>query len=170
MHGRDYIAPTPLPDNTSTFSIKIVTTLVNEDLPTGGDIGKTHYNKLIGRNECILADLVRKPGSNTRSRAYIRELHFNPQNVSAAIVTCGGLCPGLNNGIHEITCSLYFEYGIKGKAYSIRGGYKGFHDPVYNLILLTPELMEDIRHQDVTVLRRSRGGFDLEKILQFIKK
>lgn len=63
---------------------------------------KTHYNKLIGVNECILADIVRKPGSKSQSKAFIRagprrKLHFNPKTVNAAIVTCGGLCPGLNN-------------------------------------------------------------------------
>jgi len=176
MHGRDYIAG-PLPDNThntSTFSLRNITASVNENLPLGGDSGKTHYNKLIGFHECILADLVRKPGFPTRSKAYVRagprrELHFNPQNVSAAIVTCGGLCPGLNNVIREITCSLHFMYGIKGKVWGIRGGFKGFHDPAYEPVLLTPELVEDIHHQGGTVLRSSRGGFDLEKILAFIQ-
>lgn len=63
---------------------------------------ETHYNTLIGVNECILADIVRRPGDKSRSKAFIRagprrKLHFNPATVNAAIVTCGGLCPGLNN-------------------------------------------------------------------------
>lgn len=140
-----------------------------------GRDSKTHYNKLMGLNECILADLVRKPDSISQSKAYVRagprrELHFDPQHVSAAIVTCGGLCPGLNNVIREITCSLVNMYGIKGKIWGICGGYKGFHDSNFEPILLTRELVEDIHHQGGTVLRSSRGGFDLEKILGFIKK
>lgn len=147
---------------------------LGDNLSLGTNAG-THYNKLIGFHEIVLADLVRNPGSNSRSKAYVRagprrELHFNPKNVNAAIVTCGGLCPGLNNVIREITCSLVFMYGIKGKIWGIRGGYKGFHDPAYKPVSLTPELVEDIHHQGGTVLQSSRGGFDLEKILSFIEE
>jgi 6-phosphofructokinase 1 len=136
---------------------------------------KTHYNKLIGLNECVLADIVRKPGKSTSSVAYVRagprrELHFDPSTVNAAIVTCGGLCPGLNNVVREITNSLFFLYGIKGKVYGICGGYKGFYDPEYEPILLTPQVVEDIHHKGGTILGSSRGGFDLEKILDFIKR
>lgn len=135
----------------------------------------TSYNELIETNECILADIVRKPGMHGRTKAFIRAgprklLHFNPKTVNAAIVTCGGLCPGLNNVIREITNSLIFMYGINGKVYGIRGGYKGFYDPAYAPIELTPELVEDIHHRGGTVLSSSRGGFDLEKILGFIER
>lgn len=139
------------------------------------EMGGTSYNKLIGKDECILADIVRKPGQKGVTKAFIRagprkSLHFNPETVNAAIVTCGGLCPGLNNVIREITNSLIFMYGIKGKVYGIRGGYKGFYDPAYPPIELTPELVEDIHHRGGTVLSSSRGGFDLDKILGFIEK
>jgi predicted metal-binding protein len=39
-----------------------------------------------------------------------RELHFDPTKVKAAIVTCGGLCPGLNNVIRELVNSLFHLY------------------------------------------------------------
>jgi 6-phosphofructokinase 1 len=35
---------------------------------------------------------------------------FNPKKVRAAIVTCGGLCPGLNVVIREIVMTLHFNY------------------------------------------------------------
>lgn len=135
----------------------------------------TSYNKLIATNECILADIVRKPGMKSRSKAFIRagprkKLHFDPATVNAAIVTCGGLCPGLNNVIREITNSLILTYGIKGKVYGIRGGYKGFYDPTLAPIQLTPDLVEDIHHRGGTILSSSRGGFDLDKIIGFIEK
>ena len=52
----------------------------------------------------IIADVYRKPGGSNVSRGYIRagprqNLHFNPSKVNSVIVTCGGLCPGLNNVI-----------------------------------------------------------------------
>ena len=85
-------------------------------------------------------------------------------------LTCIKFIAGLNNVIREITNSLIFMYGIKGKVYGIRGGYKGFYDPDYPPIELTPELVEDIHHRGGTVLSSSRGGFDLDKILGFIEK
>lgn len=75
------------------------------DKVTDEDLARrAQYNKLIGEHECILANIRRKPGGNEEVRAYVRagpveKLHFNPKNVNAAIVTCGGLCPGLNNVI-----------------------------------------------------------------------
>ncbi len=143
------------------------------------DATKTQYNAIMGAHECILVDLVRKPPKSgddiQSSRALLRagprkELHFHPDTVNVAIVTCGGLCPGLNNVVREVTNSLYYLYNIKGKVYGIRGGYKGFHDPALPPIVLTPEIVENIHHSGGTVLTSSRGGFDLDKIITFLKK
>jgi len=108
----------------STF---IADDAVSFDLLAAADA--TEYNKLIGESECVLSDVVRKVGSKTTTRAYVRagprrNLHFYPEGVNAAIVTCGGLCPGLNNVIREITRTLLTMYGIKGKIWGIRGGYQ----------------------------------------------
>lgn len=173
MQGTDYNSvPTSksAPSFLKSFSTREDSNHFDEEEKQG-----TSYNELIATNECILADIARKPGMHGRSKAFIRAgprkfLHFNPKTVNAAIVTCGGLCPGLNNVIREITNSLIFMYGIKGKVYGIRGGYKGFYDPAYPPIELTPDIVEDIHHRGGTVLSSSRGGFDLEKILTFIEK
>jgi 6-phosphofructokinase 1 len=111
----------------------------------------------------------------THTHAYVRAgprrtLHFDPAKVNAAIVTCGGLCPGLNNVIREITNTLFQVYGINGKVYGIQGGYRGFHDfELYQPIELTCELVQNIHHEGGTVLGSSRGGFDLEKIIAFLE-
>lgn len=141
----------------------------------------TTYNKLMSDHDCILSDIVRKesdPGKDYTS-AYLRAgprelLHFDPthRNFNAAVVTCGGLCPGLNNVIRGIVQTLHQLYGISGTVYGIQGGFKGFHD--YSAgehtqpLALTPDLVENIHHQGGTVLGSSRGGFDLDKILDFI--
>lgn len=136
---------------------------------------ETNYNKLITNHECILAEVVRKPNRSTYTRAYVRAgprktLHFDPSKVNAAIVTCGGLCPGLNNVIREIVNTLCQAYGIGGKVYGIQGGYRGFHDfKHYPPIELTPELVQNIHHEGGTVLGSSRGGFDIDKIVDFLK-
>jgi 6-phosphofructokinase 1 len=42
-----------------------------------------------------------------------KKLFFNPGEVTVGIVTCGGLCPGLNDVIRALTfCSLE-SYGVK---------------------------------------------------------
>ena len=137
---------------------------------------RTQYNKLITDHECILGDIVRKPNRHKHTVSYMRAgprryLHFDPKTVNAAIVTCGGLCPGLNNVIREITKTLHQLYGIDGNVYGIQGGYRGFYDPAPHLqpIILTPELVENIHHEGGTVLGSSRGGFDLDKILKFLR-
>jgi 6-phosphofructokinase 1 len=136
------------------------------------------YNKLITNHECILGEVVRKPNMASHTVAYMRAgprqaLHFDPQHVSAAIVTCGGLCPGLNNVIREITNTLKLLYGISGKVYGIQGGYQGFHSDNHEAlppIELTPALVENIHHEGGTVLGSSRGGFDLDRILDFLNQ
>jgi len=40
-------------------------------------------------------------------------VYFESDDVQAAIVTCGGLCPGLNTVIRELVCALYHMYGVK---------------------------------------------------------
>lgn len=142
---------------------------------TADPLKSNAYNKLISSHECVLADLVRKPDDGSHgTRAYVRAgpreyLHFDPHSVNAAIVTCGGLCPGLNNVVREITKTLCQIYDIGGKVYGIRGGFRGFYDPDLPPVVLTPELVEDIHHQGGTFLGSSRGGFDIEKIIAFIR-
>eukprot|EP00571_Detonula_confervacea_P013653 CAMPEP_0172310932 /NCGR_PEP_ID=MMETSP1058-20130122/13241_1 /TAXON_ID=83371 /ORGANISM="Detonula confervacea, Strain CCMP 353" /LENGTH=531 /DNA_ID=CAMNT_0013023943 /DNA_START=33 /DNA_END=1628 /DNA_ORIENTATION=- len=135
---------------------------------------RARYNKLIGDHECILANIRRSPGGEEKTSAYIRagpraKLHFNPATVNAAIVTCGGLCPGLNNVIREITRALFHLYGIKGKVHGIQGGYRGFYDPKLPPINLTAESVENIHHEGGTILGSSRGGFDIDKICEFLQ-
>jgi 6-phosphofructokinase 1 len=107
------------------------------------------------------------------SRAFLRGgprriLHFRPSQVNAAIITCGGLCPGLNNVIRELVHSLHNLYGAQD-VWGITGGYHGFHNPEYAPILLTKEMVENIHHEGGTILRTSRGGFEMDKILSFLR-
>ncbi len=83
---------------------------------------------------------------------------FDPRTVRAAIVTCGGLCPGLNNVVRGLVLELMNAYGVR-KVYGFRYGYEGVisrfgHMPVE----LTPESVATIHHQGGTVLGSSRGA------------
>lgn len=95
-----------------------------------------------------------------------KHMYFDPKKVVAAVVTCGGLCPGLNVVIREIVHTLYGNYGCQ-KVYGIQYGYRGFY--TYNWIELTPESTKHIHKEGGTRLGSSRGGFDLAKIMKKIK-
>ena len=68
------------------------------------------------------------------------KLFFDATTTRAGIVTCGGLCPGLNNVIRSLFLELYYGYGVK-EVLGFRGGYSGL-DPATNRepIGITPEL------------------------------
>jgi 6-phosphofructokinase 1 len=85
-------------------------------------------------------------------------IYFNPSHVHAGIVTCGGLCPGLNDVIRAITRSLWYSYGVR-RITGIRYGYKGFL-PEYNMdvIPLGPDAVDEIHKVGGTILGSSRGG------------
>ena len=82
-------------------------------------------------------------------------------------MTAGGLCPGLNNVIRELVHALYYLYGAKN-IYGLTGGFNGFHS--YPPTRLTNDMVENIHHEGGTVLRSSRGGFDIDKILEFFEE
>lgn len=96
-----------------------------------------------------------------------KHLYFRPEQVKAAIVTCGGLCPGLNDVIRGIVMSLNYNYGVK-EVFGIKFGYRGFY--TYEWMQLTVENVKDIHHLGGTILGSSRGGFSLEKIMASLEK
>ena len=57
----------------------------------------------------------------------MKEVAFKPEDTRVAIVTCGGLCPGLNNVIRSLVECLQFGYGVKS-IWGIRWGYRGFYE------------------------------------------
>lgn len=95
-----------------------------------------------------------------------KHLYFEPKKVVAAIVTCGGLCPGLNAVIREVTYTLIVNYGVS-KVYGIQYGYRGFY--TYNWIELSLSNTNFIQKLGGTILGSSRGGFDGAKIMKKIK-
>lgn len=153
-HLSDYLShlptfPNPLQDNPSYSVVKknfvneedtvAQTIVVHEDSPRG-----THF---------------RRAGPGER-------VYFEADEVEACIVTCGGLCPGLNTVVREIVCGLYHMYGVT-RVLGIEGGYRGFY--ARNTISLTPKSVNVIHKRGGTVLGTSRGGHDTTKIVNSIE-
>ena len=86
----------------------------------------------------------------------------DPATTTAAIVTCGGLCPGLNDVIRSLFLELHFGYGVK-HVIGFRYGYQGL-DPArgHAPITLSAEFVSDIHRQGGTVLGTSRGPVDAQ--------
>jgi len=99
-----------------------------------------------------------------------RKIFFEPEKLNCGIVTCGGLCPGLNDVIRTITLSLLWQYRVKA-VYGFRYGYAGLSskapkDPV----LLTPELVDEIHLKGGDILSSSRGPQDTEEMVDNLEK
>jgi 6-phosphofructokinase 1 len=89
-------------------------------------------------------------------------LFFNPAATKVGIVTCGGLCPGLNNVIRSLFLELHFIYGVK-EIVGFRYGYKGL-DPASGLepVMLTAGQVNDIHREGGSILGTSRGPVDVK--------
>ena len=87
-------------------------------------------------------------------------IYFDPSKLKAAIVTCGGICPGLNNVIRGLVMTLYHGYGVK-TIYGFRNGYAGLNPEFgYSAEELTPKSVKNIHSMGGTVLGTSRGAQD----------
>jgi len=91
-----------------------------------------------------------------------KKIFHDPAQTRVAIVTCGGLCPGLNNVIKGLVEVLNFDYGVK-MIFGIPYGYRGLN-PHYGLsaIMLTPDKVDNIHENGGTILGSSRGNQDVK--------
>lgn len=94
---------------------------------------------------------------------------FDAASTCAAVVTCGGLCPGLNNVIRSLVLSLHRHYGIAG-VLGIRYGYKGLN-PVHGFapVDLTVDAVSDIHEVGGTIIGTSRGPEDPKVMVDFLR-
>jgi 6-phosphofructokinase 1 len=90
-----------------------------------------------------------------------REIYFDPAQATCAIVTCGGLCPGLNDVIRSIVMQAWYGYGVR-RVLGIPFGYEGLnpafgHEPLE----LNPKTVSTIHYFGGTLLGSSRGKQDV---------
>ncbi len=98
------------------------------------------------------------------------KIYFDPSKTRVAIVTCGGLCPGLNVVIRSLVRILWYRYNVR-TILGIRYGYEGFI-PKYNhpYLELTPQEVEDIYMYGGTILGSSRGNQDVSEIVDCLER
>ena len=129
--------------------------------------GKTNTISFVTDDEDVLIDirahnLVQQLQSGQTPASFERagprsQIFFDPSKLRCALVTCGGLCPGLNDIIRSIVLELHYGYGVSN-IYGIRYGLQGFIPKFgHDVIDLTPDEVSDIHERGGSVLGSSRG-------------
>ena len=121
----------------------------------------------VSDDECILSDIQVNPSLSSlpldpKSMLQVagprKMIYFNPGHVHAGIVTCGGLCPGINDVIRSIVRCLWNSYGVR-RISGIRYGYKGLlPEYQYPTLDLNVDVVDDIHRMGGSMLGSSRGG------------
>lgn len=97
-------------------------------------------------------------------------IYYDPSKLRCGIVTCGGICPGLNDVIRAIVLSLFYHYGVQ-TVFGFQFGYEGLssscsHPPLQ----LNPEVVEDIHQKGGTILGASRGPQDISDMVDNLER
>lgn len=99
-----------------------------------------------------------------------KKLYFDPTKTKCAVVTCGGLCPGLNDVIRSIVMEAHHNYNVAATL-GIRFGLEGFI-PEYGheVVELTPSNVSSIHTFGGTMLGSSRGPQSAEEIVDALER
>ena len=99
-----------------------------------------------------------------------KEIYFDPSKLKCGIVTCGGICPGVNDVIRAITLSLFHRYRVC-TVFGFRYGYEGLSPKYRHTPLeLTPEVVADIHQKGGTILGSSRGPQDVSQMVDTLDR
>jgi 6-phosphofructokinase 1 len=99
------------------------------------------------------------------------KIFFDPAKLACGIVTCGGLCPGINNVIRAVVLGLNHHYGVR-TIYGFRYGYEGLVPKQYQHqpLMLTPDVVEGINEIGGTILGSSRGNQDPKVMVDTLRE
>ena len=125
------------------------------------------------RDRVLLASTLKeleedgREGPRTFEMAGPREMvFFDPAETSCGIVTCGGLCPGINDVIRSLVMTLSYGYGIR-RILGFRYGYQGLSAAGADSAMeLTPERVRHIHEDGGTLLGSSRGPQDVGEMVE----
>jgi 6-phosphofructokinase 1 len=156
---------------------------INFDIPRLGEgriLSPISNTRFVGDSERVLyhADLAEieqllKAGARPSlfEKAGPREkIYFDPSKLKCGIVTCGGLCPGINDVIRAIVLALHHHYNVQ-TIFGFRYGYEGLsHKYGHTPIQLTPGTVEDIHQKGGTILGSSRGPQDVAEMVDCLER
>ncbi|MGD2062231.1 MAG: ATP-dependent 6-phosphofructokinase [Nitrospirota bacterium] len=99
-----------------------------------------------------------------------RKIYFDPSKVKAAVVSCGGLCPGINDVIRALVMCLHYRYAVRN-ILGIRYGYQGLV-PSYghDVWELDPKMVAHIHTVGGSFLSSSRGEQDIGVMVDALER
>jgi 6-phosphofructokinase 1 len=99
-----------------------------------------------------------------------QKIYFDPGTLRCGIVTCGGLCPGLNDVIRSVVFCLREKYGV-AEVYGFRFGYEGLVErSALTPVDLTTRRVSQIHEFGGTVLGSSRGPQPADEIVATLER
>ncbi len=142
-----------------------------KSLGEGTDVHFIGDDQRILSEACFSSNDALPTDTDSFEKAGPREqIYFEPSKVRVGVVTCGGLCPGINNVIRTIVMHMHYQYGVTN-IFGFKYGYQGLI-PKYNheLTELTPDFVKDIHHQGGSVLHSSRGHQNISEIVDSLER
>jgi 6-phosphofructokinase 1 len=125
------------------------------------EVDDTRVNRMVKEEKALPCFELAGPRS---------QIFFDPSKLKCALVTCGGLCPGINDIIRSIVLELHYAYGVQN-IFGIRYGLQGFIAKYgHDLVDLTPETVVNIHDRGGTVLGSSRGPQDVDEIIDSLER
>lgn len=98
------------------------------------------------------------------------KIYFDPSKLKCGIVTCGGLCPGLNDVIRAIVLSLFYHYRVR-TVFGFRYGFEGLtYRHGHPTIDLNPDTVRNIHKEGGTILGTSRGPQDISEMVDTLER
>jgi 6-phosphofructokinase 1 len=133
-------------------------------------------NGLVAEDSRVLASVETRTGlTDTLAVSFEKagareEIYFDPPRTCAAIVTCGGLCPGINSVIRSLVLELHFSYGVHS-VLGLRYGYEGL-DTEHGIqpVKLTPADVTSIHTTGGSVLGLGRGTQDVTRMVARLRE
>ena len=163
---------------------------INGDIPTLGEakIPSPTQNRAKGENGMTFVSDNERVVLDVQERSLVQQIQqgqgldcfelagprarifFDPSKLRCALVTCGGLCPGLNDIIRSIVLELHWGYGVRS-IHGIRYGLQGFIPQFgHPIIDLTPDYVVNIHERGGSVLGSSRGPQDVNEIVDCLER
>ena len=155
------VASIPSPIKLSKTTGDKIHSFVEEDNKILYDVSLAEFRNCLNKNE--MPACLEKGGPR-------ENIFFDPKNTTAAIVTCGGLCPGINNVIRSLVMALHYLYGIK-RIIGIPYGYEGLvPENGHEFRELSPDSVKDIHEFGGTTLGSSRGAQPVAKMVDTLEE
>jgi 6-phosphofructokinase 1 len=132
--------------------------------PLAGRLAQTAVHYVGQADRVLLNDRLSSVGDLSRAPAFELagprdRIYFDAAKLRCGIVTCGGLCPGLNNVVRGLVVELYRGYGVE-HVIGFRYGLQGLGRDGLEPMRLTPSTVASIHHEGGTALGSSRGERD----------